>query len=369
MNKLKFTNVTEDKATINLYGSIGGEVNGNYIAEDILYINKHCPNINEIEIKINSMGGDVLDGLSVCTEILNSEISVTTVITGMAYSIAGVIAMCGHNRKMTDYGTFMMHDVSGGNGNNDVLDLLSNSLAKIFEGTTPLTLENTRELMDVETWMSPEQCLEKGLINEIIPTTIKRPAVKNDAELYKFYNKLLIKKDEMLKIKNELSLEDNASEELIVERVQELKNEADVAKSEKDAIEVELKDKKQELHDLENKLKSFEEAEQAKEEAAKLEVIENAVKDNKIKEESKESFIDSPMKSDELKNMFDGIKTVAEFAPVSDELKAKNSERADWDYSKWEKEDSKGLMDLKNNAPAEFERLVATIGKSTNSKL
>ena len=76
MNKLKFTNVAEDKATINLYGSIGGEVNGNYIAEDILYINKHCPNINEIEIKINSMGGDVLDGLSVLARYRGNQIGV-----------------------------------------------------------------------------------------------------------------------------------------------------------------------------------------------------------------------------------------------------------------------------------------------------
>jgi len=367
MNKLKFTNVLDNVATINLYGSIGGEVNGTYIAEDISYINKHKI-ADEIEIKINSMGGDVIDGLSICTEILNSEVNVTTVITGMAYSIAGVIAMCGHNRKMTDYGTFMMHDVSGGNGKEDVLDLLSNSLAKIFEGTTPLTLENTRELMAVETWMSPKECLSKGLINEIIPTTIKRPTLSNDVELYKFYNKLLIKKEEMLKIKNQLKLEDNASEELIVEKVQELQNEADIAVSEKDAMEVELKAKKDEIDELENKIKSFEDAEEAKIEAEKIELIENAVKDGKIKEDSKEAFINSPMGCDELTSLFNGIKTLPEFALVVTENNAQKAERADWTYEKWEKEDSEGLVDLQKNAPHEFERLVNAIETGIKSK-
>jgi ATP-dependent protease ClpP protease subunit len=362
MNKLKFTNISDSKAVINLYGSIGGRVDGNAIADDIRWINEdsQMTGITEIEIKINSMGGNVLDGYSICTEILDSKIPVTTVITGMAYSIAGVIAMCGHTRKMTDYGSFMMHDVSGGGGNKAVLDLLSNSLARIFKGTTSLTIESARELMKVETWMSPEKCIDMGLIDEILPTEIERPALEN-VELYEFYNTLLIKKDEMLKIKNELSLEDNASEEKAVEKIIELKNEADIAVAEKDAIEVELKNEKQVSHDLAEEVKGFKDAAIEVAKAAKEEVINNAFEAKKIDEKGKESFLNSDMDAAALEVVFNGIKTLPEFKAVIEGKEAQNDERSSWDYSKWEKEDEAGLFDLQNNHPAEFERLVGTI--------
>lgn len=364
MNKLKLTNVSDGVATILVYGSIGTEVIGSQVANEIHWLNEHeSEEVKEIVIKINSMGGDIVDGLSICSAILDSKIHVTTIINGMAYSIAGVIAMCGHTRKMKDYGTFMMHEVGGGGGDQNILELVGKSIAKIFEGLTPLTLEMAKELMAAETWLDADSMLERGLIDEILPTEIVKPALTNSTELLEFYNNLKTtqKKQSMKKIATHLKLTNDASEDSILDKVKSIENEADVAKSEKHTIVLENSTLKDENKELKAKLKVIEDADLAKEESVKVELINSAAKAGKITEESKESFLKSPMKSLELKNMFDGIKVVAPFVPVSTELKNSLGERSDWDFAKWSKEDPAGLVELKNSAPEEFKKISKTI--------
>lgn len=196
---LKFTNISNDNATILLYKHIGNDdklgygIDGSLIAGEINWLNENYPTLKNIDVKINSIGGSVPEGLSIVSAILDSKIPVTTWNSGMAYSIAGVILMCGSKRKMADFGTFMMHE-AGGNKDEDVLNLITNSLAKIFEKTTYLTLEKCRELMNEETWMSAEECLKMGLIDEITVTKAKRPRLTNNLELHTFYNSYIEKK-------------------------------------------------------------------------------------------------------------------------------------------------------------------------------
>jgi ATP-dependent protease ClpP protease subunit/regulator of replication initiation timing len=354
MNKLKFTNISKETAILLLYGEVGFDVIGVDVANEIKLINEYYPELKNIEVKINSMGGNINDGLSICSAILDSKIPITTIIDGMAYSIAGVIAMCGSKRKMKDYGTFMMHDASGGNGDEDILNLITNSVAKIFEGTTPLTLDKCREMMAKETWMSPEDCLQMGLVDEIITTEIKRPMVSNKAELLNFYNSLQQpKKNKMEKLINHFKMEVNTTEEQILEKVVAVEVEADTVKAENDAL-------KNENEALKEKLKSFEEAEQAKEQAARVAIVENAFVEGKIEEAKKVEILALPLKSGELKNFFDSIKALPVHVKVFNDKVVKD-ERAEWTYSDWEKKDAKGLLELKNSNPSEFERLVKTI--------
>ena len=97
--------MTEDgKATMLCYKHIGYDeslgygIDGNNFANEVLWLNQYSE-CKSIEVRINSIGGSVSEGLSICSAILNSEKPVTTIIDGMAYSMAGVIAMCGTKRK------------------------------------------------------------------------------------------------------------------------------------------------------------------------------------------------------------------------------------------------------------------------------
>lgn len=368
--QLNFTNILNNTATILLYKTIGGEggIDGAAVASEINYLNEYCKDsVKNINVRINSDGGSVHDGLSICSAILNSEIPVTTIIDGMAYSMAGVIAMCGTVRKIADYGTFMMHNVSGGNGDEDILNLLTTSLAKIFERTTCLTLDVCKDLMSKETWMSAEECYSMGLVNEIVLTKAPKPEIESmdKQQLHAFYNKFLIKPKKMTNLINKLKLSNDASENEIIEKVTSIEVEADTAKAENDAL-------KTENENLKSKLKEYEDAEAAKEAEQKNSTVENAVKEGKITTESKDQWLNTPIKSTDLKNLFDSMKATPAFVNVLDaaikEKKSNTEDRSKWSYSDWEKKDSKGLAEIQQNNPVEFERLVNTINTTIKSK-
>lgn len=382
--KIKFSNVADGKATILLYKHFGydknkGEgINGSLIAEHIQALNEYSINnpdnaITGIEVKINSPGGDVHNGFSVCEALLSSKIPVTTNVVGMAYSIAGVVAMCGHKKKMSDYATFMMHDASGNKGG-EVLELISSSLAKIFENNTNLTLDKCKELMKRETWYNAEECLKNGLIDEIVNTSIKKPIMNGEVELHAFYNKLIEDKPKkpktMLKVTNLFKLDNEASEDAIFNAANAVVEAKDNALEEVETLKAENETLKAENEAKEAELKAFKEKSEAEEKAAKELVLENAIKEGKIEAEKKDSWLAKDIDSVELKNMFDAIKTVPAHTPVfNNNAGGKGGEdRASWTYSDWEKKDSEGLAQLQNSNPAEFQRLVSTIDISLKSK-
>ena len=330
-------------------GEMGMGIDGNSFANEVLWLNQYSE-CKEIEVRINSVGGSVSEGLSICSAILNSEKPVTTIIDGMAYSMAGVIAMCGSKKKMVDYGTFMMHNASGGS-DEDVLDLISNSLAKIFERTTALNITTCRALMEKETWMDAKECLKMGLIDEIISTTNKKPAAKNITELHNFYNQLLNKK-QMIKVTNLLKLSNDASEEAIVESISKIE-------TEKVSLTEKVSNLEKELSDAKTKLTAFEDAEKAKEAAAKLEVIQNAVKEKKADASKVDYFVNSTMTAAELTDLFGAIKVP--FTPVFNPADAKNAgggERGNWTFQDWSKNDPKGLAEMRANDAASFDALI-----------
>lgn len=377
--KLRFSNIANNNAEIRLYKHFGFDkdlgqgVDGSLIADEIRYLNECYPELTNIDVKINSVGGSVQEGLSVCSAILDSKIPVTTINKGMAYSIAGVVAMCGHKRKMVDFGTFMMHEVSGGN-DEDVIDLLTNSLAKIFDGTTALTVEKCRELMAKETWMSAEECRMMGLIDSdgIIPTNNKRPETTNKLELHNFYNKHINKKT-MIKLNNILKLSNEASEDAQVEAVEKINSEKEAALAEVEKMKAEKAELETKISEAEGKLKTYEDAEATKETAEKEAVIENAIKEGKISKESKEEWTSSPMKSDKLKNLFTSLKATPSFTPAFVASEATNTgtdgvDKSKWTYSDYEKKDPAALLEIKNSNPVEFERLVKTINTTFKSK-
>ena len=64
-------------------------IDGANFAMEIQTINEYYSDeIKCINVRINSHGGSVQDGLSICSAILNSAIPCDTYIDGMAYSMA-----------------------------------------------------------------------------------------------------------------------------------------------------------------------------------------------------------------------------------------------------------------------------------------
>jgi len=337
---------------------MGYGVDGNQFANELLYINEqYADQVQTINVRINSVGGSVADGLSICSAILNSKIPVDTFIDGMAYSMAGVVAMCGRKKHMADFGTFMMHNVGGGD-NEKVIDLLTNSLAIIFERTTALTIDKCRELMNKETWMSAEECLSLGLINSITKTTTNKKEMQNKLlQLHAFYKNSLSTtiKTNMNKLTNFLKLTNEASEEAILASVEALQSTADTNAELVNTL-------KAENQKLQDELAAYKAKELDAENAAMEEVLTNAVKEGKLPEAQKADWSNKPLSSTELKNLFAGIKPA--HVNIGDGLESgKADPRADWTWADWEKKDSKGLHEIMNTNPVKFEALKKTIGQ------
>jgi predicted DNA-binding protein YlxM (UPF0122 family) len=272
----------------------------------------------------------------------------------MAYSMAGVIAMCGRNRYMVDYGTFMMHNAQGGS-DMEIMDLITNSLAKIFERNTNLTMDKCKQLMAAETWMDAVQCLEMGLVDSIINTNKQKPEVSNNSikELYNFYNKLITNK--MTNLTNLLKLSNDASETSIIEAVTAKDAAIDTLK---EAIEA----KDAEKVELENKLKELQNTILERETSDKVEVIENAVKGGLIDIATKDIYVNSSKTIAELKDVFSKLKPA--YTPVFDnKVVATNAPvgRDAWTHLDWQKKDPKGLAEMQNSSPVAYNELLQTL--------
>lgn len=133
--------------------------------------------VSEIFVHINSYGGEVAEGVAIYNALRSHSAKVTTICEGFACSIASVIFMAGDERVMRDSSLLMLHNASMitiGDANDhrkaaDDLDVITelSKTAYLSHATESLTREKLDEIMDAETWVTPEQALEWGLATEI----------------------------------------------------------------------------------------------------------------------------------------------------------------------------------------------------------
>ena len=133
--------------------------------------------VTEIGVHINSYGGEVAEGVAIYNALRAHPAKVTTVCEGFACSVASVIFMAGDERVMRDSSLLMLHNASmpaHGDANAhrkaaDDLDVITelSKTAYLSHATDALTREKLDEIMDSETWVTPEQALEWGLATEI----------------------------------------------------------------------------------------------------------------------------------------------------------------------------------------------------------
>lgn len=133
--------------------------------------------VTDIDVHINSYGGEVAEGVAIYNALKSHDAHVTTVCEGFACSVASVIFMAGDTRVMRASSLLMLHNASmGARGDANVhrkaaddLDVITelSKTAYLSHATESLTREKLTQVMDAETWVSPEQALEWGLATEI----------------------------------------------------------------------------------------------------------------------------------------------------------------------------------------------------------
>lgn len=129
-----------------------------------------------INIRINSAGGDVFDGLAVYQTIRAHPAETVVTIDGLAASIASIIALGGKKVKMAENAYMMIHnpwtmamgDAAELRKQADVLEKLSATSADIYAAKSKKSTDDCRAMMNAETWMDAKQALEMGFCDSIV---------------------------------------------------------------------------------------------------------------------------------------------------------------------------------------------------------
>lgn len=141
---------------------------------------------SEVCVHINSMGGEVAEGVAIYNALKSHRAHVTTVCEGFACSIASVIFMAGDTRVMRNASLLMIHEAwLAAQGSAKDLRKAADDLETITElskraymehATGELTREMLDQLMADETWILPEQAVEWGLATEAeVPEEAEEP--------------------------------------------------------------------------------------------------------------------------------------------------------------------------------------------------
>lgn len=141
-------------------------------------------NAKQINLFINSPGGDVMDGVAIYGQIRRHNAHVTAYIDGWACSIASVIPMAADKVVMSDTSMMMIHHPWGvAVGNSDEMRKTADTLDSILEGSIipaykskcgdKISDSKLREFLKDEKMLTAKECLQYGFCDEI---TERKPA-------------------------------------------------------------------------------------------------------------------------------------------------------------------------------------------------
>ena len=147
------------------------------ICAQLLFLEAEDPK-KEISFYINSPGGVVTSGLAILDTMNYIKCPVSTIVMGQACSMGSLLLCCGEKgrRFALPNSRIMIHQPSGGFQGQatdieihakEILDLKAR-LNQIYVKQTGQKLDIVEKAMERDNFMSPEEALKFGLIDEII---------------------------------------------------------------------------------------------------------------------------------------------------------------------------------------------------------
>lgn len=139
---------------------------------------------SSVTVRINSPGGDAFEGAAIYSLLRATGKPVNVIIDGIAASAASIIAMAGDTITMSPVAMMMVHnawtfcmgDASEMRKCADTLDKVSGSIAQAYVVRTGKTADEIKAIMDEETWMGAQECVDQGFA-----TAVAEAAPKEDA--------------------------------------------------------------------------------------------------------------------------------------------------------------------------------------------
>lgn len=177
-------------AEIYIYGDITSwpwiesDVSSYTLSKELQELDEDIENIN---IYINSYGGEVKEGLAIYNALKRHKAKVTTIVDGFACSIASVIFAAGDERIMNDTSLLMIHNAwTYAAGDSKDLKKQAEDLEKItqasinaYMGIININEDELKEMMDNDTWLNGEEALEMGFATELTEVEEKQVATQS----------------------------------------------------------------------------------------------------------------------------------------------------------------------------------------------
>jgi len=155
----------------------------NIIVAQLLFL-QSADNKRDINIYINSPGGQVYAGLGIYDAMQYIEPDVSTICTGIAASMAAVLLCAGTKGKRTGlkHSRVMIHQPMGGAQGqaSDIaityreIEKLKKELYEIISSHSGQTYKKVEKDGDRDYWMRTDEALEYGMIDEVLSKKVSK---------------------------------------------------------------------------------------------------------------------------------------------------------------------------------------------------
>lgn len=148
------------------------ETSAKYFAEKL----EEIPDGQTIELHINSNGGSVKEGVAIYNLLKQKQNQKIGIVDGVAHSVAFLILQACDTRKMCLGTTALIHNMwlyCAGNATQlrkyaDDLDDMMEANREVFLERATINESDLIDLMEKETYLTPNKALKYGLIDEIM---------------------------------------------------------------------------------------------------------------------------------------------------------------------------------------------------------
>lgn len=150
---------------------------GGVVAKNIANQISSMSNLKTVHVRINSMGGSVIDAAGIYNVLVRHSARVEVDVEGYALSAASYLAMAGDVIRIAANGMMMIHnpwvmafgDPSELRKTADVLDAMKETIVATYvaRNTRRLSRAKISEMMDAETWMTAREAVDLGFADSI----------------------------------------------------------------------------------------------------------------------------------------------------------------------------------------------------------
>ncbi|MBK3511430.1 ClpP-like prohead protease/major capsid protein fusion protein [Pseudomonas sp. MF6747] len=177
-------------AEVMLYDDIGAwGISARQFARELAALG----DVSQINLRIHSGGGDVMDGTAMYNILRGHSARVEVYIDGMAASMASVVAMAGDVIYMPANSMMMIHKPWGGQVGDaddmreyaDLLDKVEGTLIQAYARKSGKSVDEIAALLKVTTWMDGNEAVAAGFADQVLEP-IKAAAQLNSKRLEEY---------------------------------------------------------------------------------------------------------------------------------------------------------------------------------------